>query len=146
MVKKEELFEVTSMFRTLLKSISQEWNKRGREYNLSFPQYKMLYILDMSGTQKVSQLAECLGITPAAITGITDKLLTEGYVKRERAEIDRRVVNISITELGKDIIRQVNENQKEMIDGIFNQLREEDLQHLRRIFALLLASLEQTKN
>lgn len=54
MVKKEELFEVTSMFRTLLKSISQEWNKRGREYNLSFPQYKMLYILDMSGTQKVS--------------------------------------------------------------------------------------------
>lgn len=146
MVKKEELFEVTSMFRTLLKSISQEWNKRGRENNLSFPQYKMLYILDMSGTQKVSQLAECLGITPAAITGITDKLLTEGYVKRERAENDRRVVNISITELGKDIIRQVNENQKEMIDGMFNQLREEDLQHLRRIFGLLLASLEQTKN
>ena len=100
----------------------------------------------MSGTQKVSQLAECLGITPAAITGITDKLLMEGYVKRERAENDRRVVNISITELGQDIIRQVNENQKEMIDGIFNQLQEEDLQHLRRIFALLLASLEQTKN
>lgn len=146
MVKKEELFEVTSMFRTLLKSISQEWNKRGREYNLSFPQYKMLYILDMSGTQKVSQLAECLGITPAAITGITDKLLTEGYVKRERAEHDRRVVNITITEPGKEIMRKVNENQKEMIDGMFNQLQEEDLQHLRRIFGQLLASLEQTKN
>lgn len=142
MVKKEELFEVTSMFRTLIKAITQEWNKRGGEFNLSFPQYKMLCILDVTGTRTVSQLAEALGITSAAITGITDRLVTEGFAIRERGENDRRVVNISITDQGKEIISQVTERQKEMLEGIFDQLQEEDLQHLRRIFGVVLANIE----
>ncbi|MGG6314358.1 MarR family winged helix-turn-helix transcriptional regulator [Paenibacillus macerans] len=142
MVKKEELFEVTSMFRTLLKMITQEWNRRGGDFNLSFQQFKMLYMLNASGTQKVSQLAESLGITSAAITGVTDRLVTEGYVERVRAENDRRVVNISITERGREIIRLVTERQKEMLERIFDQLQEEDLQHLRRIFGAMLSNIE----
>ncbi|WP_178022945.1 MarR family transcriptional regulator [uncultured Paenibacillus sp.] len=142
MVKREELFEVTSMFRTLIKAITQEWNKRGGEFNLSFPQYKMLYMLNASGTHTVSQLAEALGITSAAITGITDRLVTEGFVNRERGENDRRVVNISITDRGREIISQVTERQKEMLEGMFDQLQEEDLQHLRRIFGVVLANID----
>ncbi|GJM83028.1 MarR family transcriptional regulator [Paenibacillus timonensis] len=142
MVKKEELFEVTSMFRTLIKAITQEWNKRGGDFNLSFPQYKMLYMLNATGTHTVSQLAEGLGITSAAITGITDRLVTEGFVNRERGENDRRVVNISITDRGREIISQVTERQKEMLEGIFDQLQEEDLQHLRRIFGVVLANID----
>lgn len=142
MVKKEELFEVTSMFRTLIKAITQEWNKRGGDFNLSFPQYKMLYMLNATGSHTVSQLAEALGITSAAITGITDRLVTEAFVNRERGENDRRVVNISITDRGREIISQVTERQKEMLEGIFDQLHEEDLQHLRRIFGVVLANID----
>ena len=142
MVKKEELFEVTSMFRMLFKAITQEWNKRGGEFNLSFPQYKMLYMLNTSGTHTVSQIAESLGITSAAITGITDRLVTEGYVNRERGENDRRVVNISITDRGREIMNQITERQKEMLEGIFDQLHEEDLQHLRRVLGVVLANIE----
>jgi MarR family transcriptional regulator, organic hydroperoxide resistance regulator len=142
LVKREELFEVTSMFRTLIKAITQEWNKRGGDFNLSFPQFKMLHMLNATGTHTVSQLAEALGITSAAITGITDRLVTEGFVNRERGENDRRVVNISITDQGREIISQVTERQKEMLEGIFDQLHEEDLQHLRRIFGVVLANIE----
>lgn len=98
LVQREMLLEVTTMFGALLKGFSQKWNKLGAEYNLSFPQFKMLHFLNRTGPQKVSQLADTLGLTSAAITGITDRLLAEGYVERERAVKDRRVVFITITE------------------------------------------------
>lgn len=141
MADSEMLFEVTSMFRTLLKRISQEWGNKG--YCLSLPQFKALYMLSKDGPQKVSQLALALSITPAAVTGITDKLLAEGYVERERAEVDRRVVFISITKKGEELIQETRAGQSETISSFFNILPEEDIQHLRRIFAEMLSNMDK---
>lgn len=142
MTENARLFEVTSLFRALMKSITTEWNKRGNIYGLTIPQFKVLYFLDKEGSQNVSQLAELLMITPAAVTGITDKLVVEGFVKRERGEQDRRVVHITLTKSGMAIIEKVKESQKETLDMIFNLLPEEDIQHLRRIFGLMLSNIE----
>ena len=106
------------MFRAALKNISQEWNKSSAgKYNLSFPQFQVLYVLKMRGPLKVSELAEVLSLTPPAITGLTDKLVAEGYLQKERAEDDRRVVNITLLEPGLEIIKKVKKDQKEMIQG-----------------------------
>ncbi|WP_114495714.1 MarR family winged helix-turn-helix transcriptional regulator [Fontibacillus phaseoli] len=143
MVQRETLLEVTTMFGTLIKAISQEWNKRGGEYNVSFPQFKMLHILNKTGQQKVSHLAEKLGLTSAAITGLTDRLLTEGYVTRDRDEKDRRVVYIAITEKGQEIIQTITENHEESTQTIFNTLNDEDIMHLKRIFTAMLDTIER---
>lgn len=143
MVQRETLFEVTAMFGTMIKRISQEWNKRGKEYNISFPQFKMLHILERFGSMKVSDIAEKMGLTSAAITGITDKLLTDGLVQRERAEADRRVVYITITEQGKEIIRMVTIDQDESVRTIFDTLEDEDILHLKRIFTAILNNLDK---
>lgn len=141
-MQREMLFEVTSMFGTLIKKITQDWNRRGGEYNLSFPQFKMLHILNRIGPQKVSHLAEKLGLTSAAITGITDRLVTEGYVERKRTEADRRVVFIAITKHGETILQKINDDQEQSTLTIFNSLEEEDILHLKRIFTAMLANLE----
>lgn len=132
------------MFRALLKNISQEWNKSSAgKYNLSFPQFQVLYVLKMRGPMKVSEIAEKLTLTPPAITGLTDKLVAEGYVQKERAEDDRRVVNITILEPGLEMLMKVKKDQKEMIESFFNILSEEDIQHLRRIFTLMLSNIDK---
>lgn len=144
MDKNEEIFKVSSMFRALLKSISREWKHSSEsKYNLSYPQFQVLYVLKIRGTMKVSELAEALTLTPPAITGLTDKLVAEGYVKKERAEDDRRVVNISLLEPGYEMIQKVKKDQKELIQGFFNILSEEDIQHLRRIFSLMLSRIDR---
>ncbi|WP_334078174.1 MarR family transcriptional regulator [Paenibacillus sanfengchensis] len=139
----QDLLEVTTMFRTLIKGITQEWNKRGGEYNLSFPQFKMLHILSRSGPQRVSTIAEKLGLTSAAITGLTDRLVTEGYAIRARDEDDRRVVYITITELGKDIVNKIIQEQEESNRTIFSMLDDRDIRHLKRIFSQMIAYLEK---
>jgi DNA-binding MarR family transcriptional regulator len=141
--KSEQIFKVSSMFRALLKNISQEWKKSGAgKYNVTYPQFQVLYVLKLRGPQKVSDLAEALSLTPPAITGLTDKLVAEGYLQKERAEDDRRVVNITIMESGLEIIRSVKRDQKEVIQGFFDNLSEEDIEHLNRIFSLMLSNID----
>ncbi|WP_136605217.1 MarR family winged helix-turn-helix transcriptional regulator [Paenibacillus dokdonensis] len=143
MAKSELLFEVSAMFRTLLKNLSQEWNKKSaKTYSLTFPQFQVLYTLKIRGSLKVSELAEALALTSPAITSLTDKLIAAGYVQRERAEEDRRVVYTMITEKGYEIIAKIAEDQKEMIQVFFNMLSEEDIQHLRRIFSSMLLDID----
>lgn len=143
MAKSELLFEVTAMFRALLKNLSQEWNKiSAKEYNLTFPQFQVLFTLKNKGSLKVSELAEALALTSPAITSLTDKLILSGYVIRERAENDRRVVYTKITDEGHAIIDKIKEDQKEVIQGFFGMLSEEDIQHLRRIFSSMLSDID----
>ncbi|BFH63131.1 MULTISPECIES: MarR family winged helix-turn-helix transcriptional regulator [Paenibacillus] len=145
MRKSEQLFEVTAMFRSILKNMSQEWNKITKGYDLTFPQFQVLFILKKQGPQKVSDLAEALSLTSPAITILTDKLIDLGYVQRERAETDRRVVYTKLTEKGLDIIDKMTEDQKEVIQLFLGGLSEEDIQHLRRIFSSMLLNIDHTE-
>lgn len=137
----EDLYEISSMFKTFLKGINKDWNKQGHE--LSMTHCKTLFSLSKGGPQKVSQLAGSLNFTSAAITGITDHLFAEGYVNKERAECDRRVVNITITKKGEEMINNLKENQHEVIGSYFKILPNEDLDHLRRIFRVLIKEIEK---
>ena len=141
MTDKTELVEVASYFRTILKSITHEW-KKNTIHNFSMTHFKVLYTLNCEGQMKVSELADSIGLTPGAITGVSDKLLAEGYVDRVRAEDDRRVVYIELTEKGKGMLETVLESQKEMISTFFHSLPDEDIQHLKRIFGQMLAKIE----
>ncbi|BBH22855.1 MarR family transcriptional regulator [Paenibacillus baekrokdamisoli] len=132
-----ELISLAGLFRTLLKSMKQEWNKHGT-YSLSFTQFKVLFKLQAEGAQKVSELAEAMGMTPGAITGIADKLIAEGYIKRSRAEDDRRVVYIELTDKGERMLKQLLISQAETMSTFFDKLPDEDIAHLTRIFKRML--------
>ncbi|MFX3636338.1 MAG: MarR family winged helix-turn-helix transcriptional regulator [Candidatus Pristimantibacillus sp.] len=140
----KDLITFSGLFRTLLKTMTHEWNKQ-MNHNLSYTQFKVMFMLQSAELEKrkVSELADSIGLTPGAITGVVDKLLAEGYVNRERALDDRRVVYVEITAKGKELIAEVLETQGEMISQFFNVLPEEDIQHLRRIFTQMLANIEK---
>lgn len=125
-----------------MKKASQDWNRGACKMNLTFPQFQFLYSLNSRGSLKVSELADTLNLTSAAITGLTDKLCSQNYAERERATDDRRVVYVSITEEGVNAIDVVKETYRAMIERLFDQLSKEDIQHLRRIFAQMLVNID----
>ncbi|WP_042167221.1 MarR family winged helix-turn-helix transcriptional regulator [Paenibacillus gorillae] len=142
MDRSAELIAFSGQFRSVLRSINQEWNKR-MTHNLSYTQFKMMFRLHLEGRLKVSELADSMGITSGAITGVADKLVAEDYVVRERATDDRRVVYIEITPKGKLMIEELLDSQSETILSLFTSLPDEDIQHLKRIFAQLIANIEK---
>lgn len=136
-----DLLEISTLFKTLLKTMTQEWNRRNT-YSLTYPQFKMLFKLHQQGPKRVSELAEALCITAGAVTGAADRLLSEGYIERTRDDEDRRVVYIQITELGTSMVEKVLDAQKETIAMFFDSLPDEDREHLKRILSAVLLKID----
>ncbi|WP_245954602.1 MarR family winged helix-turn-helix transcriptional regulator [Paenibacillus flagellatus] len=137
------MLELTALFKNLVRKISHEWNKR-MEDGMSISQFRTLYILNSRGPQKTAELAETLGVTSGAITGLADKLIAKGMLERERSEEDRRVVYLRMTDKGKETLDRLLDTQREAIALFFKPLAEEDIEHLRRIFMLMLNGADQT--
>ncbi|KUP21304.1 MarR family transcriptional regulator [Paenibacillus sp. DMB5] len=84
--ERDRYFELPILFKTFLKGLGQQWNKQG--FPITQTQSKALQTLSREGPMMVSQLAAALDLTPAAVTGITDQLLIQGYIQKERAAGD----------------------------------------------------------
>ena len=82
---------------------------------------------ELQGDNRVSAIAEHLGVTAGTLTVSLNTLEKKGYIKREKDPVDRRVVRVTTT--GKGLI--VNEIHKvfhdEMVAGILSAVPEEDL-------------------
>lgn len=67
--------------------------KRG----MSPPQFFVIKMLAAGQASTTKQLAAVLGVTPANITGLIERLERDGFVARERDAKDRRVVRLTLT-------------------------------------------------
>lgn len=60
----------------------------------------VLGTLKRNGVQSMSDIGKCLAMPKPHVTVIVDKLIEEGFVERQNAPNDRRIINISMTEKG----------------------------------------------
>ncbi len=77
--------------------------------NVSFPQFFLLAALDHKEVLTMSAIAQKMGHTTAAASGLVARLQALGYVVRSSAPDDRRKVLICITEKGSALVRRIRE-------------------------------------
>jgi len=75
--------------------------------NVSFPQFFLLAALDQKEVLTMSAIAQKMGHTTAAASGLVDRLENLGYVVRSSAREDRRKVMVCITEKGSALVRRI---------------------------------------
>jgi DNA-binding MarR family transcriptional regulator len=72
---------------------------------LSVRQIRFLYMVECHrDTPRVTELAEEMGVNPAIITGLTDRLMDLGLVVRKVDTQDRRVKHVELTQLGRNAL------------------------------------------
>ena len=105
-------------------------------FDAHFPgsQAFILFLLEKKGSQKMTELADTLNLTPGAVTSSSDKLISGGFIQRVRDEKDRRVVYLEITDKGKKGLNDLRMEGRKAIKAIFGGLPDTDVQHLVRIF------------
>lgn len=74
---------------------------------LTFSQYGALDILYHLGPLPLGQIAEKILRSEGNMTTVVDNLERRGLVRRERNERDRRVITLSLTDTGRQIIEEV---------------------------------------
>lgn len=125
--------KVLELSRDFLKYYSGEAYK----VKLTLSQIAILDILSRDKESNMSDLARSMNVTTAAMTGIVDRLVRDGYVARSNDLEDRRVIKIKLTSKGKGAVKSLLENKKHMITKVFGVLpqkeRDEYLKILMRI-------------
>jgi DNA-binding MarR family transcriptional regulator len=83
--------------------------------NVSFPQFFLLAALDHKEVLTMSAIAQKMGHTTAAASGLVARLENLGYVTRASARQDRRKVMVCITAKGSALVRRIRE---EMVENL----------------------------
>ena len=83
--------------------------------NVSFPQFFLLAALDRAEVMTMSAIAQKMGHTTAAASGLVARLENLGYVVRASAREDRRKVMVCITPKGSALVQRIGE---EMVDNL----------------------------
>jgi len=135
--------ELQEIFQLFMRKLGDEWNKqmpKGIAKSHAF----ILVKLHENGPMKVSDLATELCITPGGMTGLSDKLLTLGYIKRKRSETDRRIVELEITEEGIEILQTIKKLNRELTEKLFDGFSETDAEHLVKLIKLIIRNIDET--
>lgn len=90
-------------------------------------QFFVLMLLKKKESAKISEIAELMGVKPSAVSFMVDRLEHNDYVYREHDKKDRRVVNIMLSDFGKEKLDQVITERKAIVDKYLLQLTEEEL-------------------
>ena len=113
------------------------------ELGLTMSQLRVLYMLQAGPGTPAGAVAAQLKVRPSTATGIVDRLVRDGLVRRERDDLDRRRVRIWLTERGMRVINELRARNRAVIWKIFHNFTEQELIDLDRTFTLLTSEAER---
>ena len=98
------------------------------EYATTLPRFDVLAALHATPAgMRMSELSKQLVVSNGNVTGVVEKLVTEGLVERENQESDRRAFLVRITEKGKVLMDEMTAVHRGWIDEIFEDISEPDI-------------------
>ncbi|OLT29655.1 MarR family transcriptional regulator [Nocardiopsis sp. CNR-923] len=71
-----------------------------RPRGLTWPGFRVIFALWLAGPMEAKTTAEISGMSRAALSALLNTLERDGLIVRERAEHDRRALQLSLTEAG----------------------------------------------
>jgi len=93
---------------------------------ISFTQMVILELVKIKKECKMSDISDTMRVTRGAITGIVDRMIKGGLIKRQRSEKDRRVVYVILSIKGRDIASRILKFKETMLSGMFKGLSEKE--------------------
>lgn len=112
-----------------------------REFGLTFSQFEFLAGLESRGTIPSKSLAEELGVSGPAISKRISWFIQRGLLRTGLDSLDRRVVTLSITSLGKKVVRNASDVLETKFREGFGRIHEVDLDSLNSTLLLVLQHL-----
>jgi DNA-binding MarR family transcriptional regulator len=105
-------------------------------------QMQLAIELAQEGPATIRQLASRLGVTPAAVSLLVDRMVDHGWVERERDEEDRRVVWARLTPMAQSMSEALLRVQRAQVVTFLAEVPEHErepfvrnLAHFARVLA-----------
>lgn len=132
-----DAFQIVTQIRRIVRAINLHSQHLSKSVGLTVPQLVLLQTLSVHPGERAatSLLRTQIGVSPATMSGLVDRLVKRGLLSRERLQTDRRVVELSLTPAGSRMLLQAPAPLQEQVLERLQQLPTEE-RHA------ILASLE----
>ncbi|MGE5620550.1 MAG: MarR family winged helix-turn-helix transcriptional regulator [Sphingomonadaceae bacterium] len=108
------------------------------EVDLTMPQLKVLFLVGgAGGPMPSSRVARALGMTLSTTTGVVDRLVAQGLIRRLEDSADRRMVLLQATPEGSALLDRLLRAGLEYLRQILERLSLDELRTVSRAFDLL---------
>ena len=112
---------------------------------ITAPQYLVLDLLFCSAPAKTTSLAEEMGVSLPAMSGLVDRLYKMKLVRRSNCQADRRIIWIDITAKGREIVQSVRSQREKALSNVFGKLSQADREEYLRIITKMREILNSQK-
>jgi len=126
---KEKFLEINRMLVEIYNDVThiEEYSiKSGAFKDLSITEIHTIEAVGLYGSRTMSEIASKLDITMGTLTIAIDKLIKKGYAERSRSDVDRRIVNVSLTNKGKLAYRIHEKFHLDMVKEIMTDFSDEE--------------------
>ncbi|MFB3161813.1 MarR family transcriptional regulator [Neobacillus sp. 179-J 1A1 HS] len=134
-------------------SVSFEVNKKAEaliknqiEEDLTIDQHYIIGYIQKSEECTSTELAEAFEVNKSAITAIINRLADRGLIERTRDENDRRVVYLTLSEKGKELIQKTQEKVHLLVESFITRFDEAEITNFINTYeklALILTNMKK---
>lgn len=114
--------------------------KNNRNDNLSFLQVRILTIIKNNENTTVSHITEALKMSKSTISISISNLEKKGYISKEKNRADFRVVNLFLTDKGKEFLQKINSSVEDIKSNL-RELPKEKNEDILKALLILIHSL-----
>lgn len=105
---------------------------------ISMSQFSAMIRLDHCTQCGVSEMAEHLGITSAAVSQLLEKLVQQGYIVRSEGLHDRRLKAIALTDSGRELLRDTIREREKWVAELENRLTPAEREQITAALNILI--------
>ena len=111
--------------------------------DLTIDQLKSLILIYSQGKISFKDLAKALDISRSNITGLADRLIQNGLLTRNQDSADRRIQYLTLTDKGREIIANIQQEMHSQATRLLTTLDIEELAALEKGLTALIKSAEK---
>jgi|SRR6516225_3430797 DNA-binding MarR family transcriptional regulator len=114
------------------------------EFSLTPIQYSLLYFIDIDkGDLSSAQLSRRFSVTPQSMNELVQLLEKKKLLKKNIDPAHRRILRISLTKKGKQLLEKSSKALDELEENLFSGLSLTEINELRHLLGMIL---ETTRN
>jgi len=132
MISNKKIEDLSSLIVSVGKSVSDRIrSETKKEKNILTPVcLGALKFISEKVSPTMKEFADHFGITPPSATATIEILAKERYLNRDFDNNDRRIVRLSITDKGLEILRKSLSAARKKMEGILSKMDENEIDNL----------------
>jgi MarR family 2-MHQ and catechol resistance regulon transcriptional repressor len=112
------------------KAIHDRIKEEVEKNKLGITEFSVLEVLYQKGKQTIQQIGNCILISSGSMTYVIDKLEQRGLLSRIGCPNDRRVIHVTLTDDGNQLMNEIMPRYGEFVDHMFDSLNSNEAETL----------------